>query len=147
MTTTNLNRLELDELRGKGQPKQHCKATFPLLGAHGTKETATVYFEIAPGDNLGMHTDSAEELLVILEGEAEVIIGDEKAKADERTVALVPVMVPHDIINTGDETLKVLGIFGGANNIVATFDYAWMPGEISVIDTEEMTKAQQEQAV
>lgn len=68
LVAVNLQELETTEFIGKEFPKQHCRATFPLVGAHGTQQLATVYFEIAPGDNLGRHTDSAEELLVILEG-------------------------------------------------------------------------------
>ena len=138
MTTTNLKQLELNEFIGKEMPTQHCKATFPMLGAHGTKDSATVYFEIEPGDNLGMHTDSAEEMLLILEGEARVIVGDEACDASQHSIALVPVMVPHDIINTGKSKLRVLGFFGGANHIVATFDHEWTPGDSRIINTQQV---------
>src|SRR5690606_34244008 len=127
MTTINLNDLELNEFIGKHRPAQHCRATFPMFRAHGTKALATVYFEIGPGDSLGRHADSAEERLLILEGEAEVIIDDEKIRAMSRTLALVPAMVPHDVVNVGSGMLKVLGVFGGASDIVATFDHAWLP--------------------
>ncbi len=136
MTTTNLKQLELNEFAGKNRPQQHCKASFPMLGAHGTQSSATVYFEIEPGDNLGMHTDSAEEMLLILEGEGKVIVGDEQSKAGEHSIALVPEMIPHDIVNTGNKKMKVLGFFGGKNHIVATFQHAWMPVDTHVIDTK-----------
>jgi quercetin dioxygenase-like cupin family protein len=135
MTIVNLNQIELNEFIGKEDEKQHCKATFPLFGAHGTQDLATVYFELAPGDNLGMHTDSAEELLVILEGELTASIGKEYSQVAKRDIALVPKMVPHDIRNTGSTTAKVLGVFGGANNIVATFEKEWLPTYSNVVDT------------
>lgn len=135
MTSINLNELELNEFIGKEDSKQHCKATFPLVGFHGSKEIATVYFEIEPGDNLGRHTDSAEELLVVLDGKAEASVGKEKQEAGKGTMVLVPKMVPHDIKNIGSSTLKVLGVFGGANNIVATFDKAILPSESNIVNT------------
>jgi quercetin dioxygenase-like cupin family protein len=135
MTTVNLNQIELNEFIGKEDEKQHCKASFPLFGAHGTKDLATVYFEIKPGDNLGMHTDSAEELLVILEGELTAIVGNEYSQVTKGDIALVPKMVPHDIRNTGNTTARVLGVFGGANNIVATFEKDWLPTYSNVVDT------------
>lgn len=137
MTTVNLNQLELTEFTGKDNPKQHCRATFPMLGAHGTQHSATVYFELEPGDHLGRHTDSAEELLLILEGEVEVSVGDEKGKASQGTIALVPKMVPHDLRNIGSKTARVLGFFGGANNIVATFDETFLPIHSNVVDTAQ----------
>jgi quercetin dioxygenase-like cupin family protein len=137
MKTVNLNELELNEFVGKENTKQHCKATFPMLGAHGTKKSATVYFELAPGDHLGRHTDSAEELLLILEGDVEVSVGDETGPARSGTIALVPEMVPHDIRNTGKTKARVIGFFGGANNIVATFDQTWLPTDSRTVDTEQ----------
>lgn len=139
MTTVNLNEVTLNEFIGKHKVLQHCKATFPMFRINGTKNSATVYFEIEPGDNLGMHTDSAEELLLILEGEGDVIIGNEKVRATERTLALVPVLVPHDIINSGSKKLKVLGFFGGASDIIATFEHTWLPTESNVVDTSQVT--------
>jgi quercetin dioxygenase-like cupin family protein len=112
MTTVNVTEIELNEFIGKEDKEQHCKATFPLVGAHGSKKLATVYFELEPGDHLGRHTDSAEELLVILDGQVEALVGTEKQKA-----------------------AKVLGVFGGANNIVATFDNEMLPTESNVVDT------------
>lgn len=138
MTTVNLNQLELNEFIAQEDEQQHCKATFPLIGAHGSRELATVYFEIEPGDKLGMHTDSAEELLIILEGEMEATIGSERSAVSKGSLALVPKMVPHDLKNTGRTKAKVLGVFGGANNIVATFEKQWLPTYSNVVDTSQL---------
>lgn len=135
MTTVNVNDIELNEFIGKDDKKQHCRATFPLVGAHGSKQLATVYFELEPGDNLGRHTDSAEELLIVLEGKVEATVGSESQKAQGGSLVLVPRLVPHDLKNIGTTTAKVLGVFGGANNIVATFDKAMLPTESNVVDT------------
>ncbi len=135
MVSVDLKKLELNEFVAKNDARQHCKATFPLIGAHGSKDLATVYFEIEPGDSLGRHTDSAEEVLIILSGTAKVEVGDETSSAVEGGMVLVPIMVPHNLTNTGKEKLKVLGVFGGANNIVATFDNIVLPIETNVVDT------------
>lgn len=135
MISVDLNQLELNEFVGKTDKKQHCKATFPLLGAHGTTDLATVYFELQPGDHLGRHTDSAEELLFVLEGDVEVEIGGDVSMASAGNMALVPVMVPHNLKNTGKTKAKILGFFGGANNIVATFEEEIMPINHNVVDT------------
>ncbi|MCB0546901.1 MAG: cupin domain-containing protein [Phaeodactylibacter sp.] len=135
MITTDLNKLELTEFIAKGKPGQRCKATFPLLGAHGTKESATVYFELDPGEELGTHTDSAEELLIILEGTLEARVGTEKGTVSKNQLVVVPKMEPHNFRNVGDGKAKVLGFFGGANNIVATFDQIWWPTGSNQVDT------------
>ncbi len=138
MTTISLEQIELNEFIGKEDSNQHCKATFPLIGAHGSKDLATVYFEIAPGDNLGRHTDSAEELLIILEGNLSASIGNESVDVKRGHIVLVPKMVPHDLLNTGNQNARVLGVFGGANNIVATFEREWLPTHSRVVDTSQL---------
>jgi quercetin dioxygenase-like cupin family protein len=138
MEKANINSLELTEFTGKHDPVQHCHATFPLFGAHGTQSTATVYFELEPGDILGRHTDSAEELLFILEGEVEAEVDGETASLVSGDIALVPKMAPHNLSNKGTTRAKVLGIFGGANQIVATFDQPWLPVDSNTVDTAKM---------
>lgn len=138
MITVNLNTLELMEFTAMEDKQQHCKAAFPLIGMHGSKELATVLIELAPGDNLGRHTDSAEELLVVLEGEVTATIGDDQVAITQGSISLVPKLVPHDLRNTGDRNARVLGVFGGANNIVATFDNEWNPTGSNVVDTSQL---------
>lgn len=140
MTKIDLNNLELNEFTAKENPKQHCKATFPMFAAHGTVDSATVYFELEPGEELGNHTDSAEELLLILQGEVEAIVGDEKGKASQGNLLHVPKLVPHNFKNIGNSKVKVLGFFGGANNIVAKFDKIWLPTESDTVDTSQLIK-------
>ena len=135
MTTINLNELPLNEFIATSDPLQHCLATFPLLGMHGTKKLASVYFEIEPGEHLGTHTDSAEELLVILDGDLEVTAGKETTTISKRGLILVPEMMPHNLRNTGKEKARILGVFGGANNIVATFEKEWLPVHSNVVDS------------
>lgn len=138
MITVNVNEIDLNEFVGKIDRKQHCHATFPLIGVHGSKKIATVYFELAPGDNLGRHTDSAEELLIVLDGKVSVQVGDEKRESTPGSLVLVPEMVPHDITNIGTTTVRVLGVFGGANNIVAKFDQAMLPTGSDIVDTAKL---------
>jgi quercetin dioxygenase-like cupin family protein len=137
MITVDLNNLDLTEFTGKENAGLHCLATFPLFSAHGSENSATVYFELEPGDELGWHTDSVEELLLILKGDVEVSIGDEKGELKEGQIALVPTMVRHNLRNIGSEKARVLGFFGSAN-FVSTFDEVWLPTHSNMVDTAAM---------
>ena len=53
------------------------RVSFPAHSATGTASTATVLFELDPGAELPVHTDSAEELLIVVQGSGEARIGDE----------------------------------------------------------------------
>jgi len=138
MLTVDLNKLNLTEFVAKNNPGQRCKATFPMLSANGTQNSATVYIELDPGEELGTHTDSAEEILLILEGKVDATVGNESGQASKGNLVLVPKMIPHNFKNIGNEKAKVIGFFGGANNIVATFENVWSPTESNMVDTAAM---------
>lgn len=126
MITSNLNTLDLLECWFENDQNTRQKAAFPLYKSTGTNNLAVVYFEIEPGNNLGYHTDSAEEIILILEGEAEATVGDELGKLSKGELALIPAMLPHDVKNTGSDTLKVIGFFSSPN-VVSTFVEPLMP--------------------
>ena len=75
MLSVNLNELPLRTTWTKDEPKQRAHSTFPLLMARENEYTSTVYVELNPGDQLGTHTDSAEEILFIFDGTVEVTVG------------------------------------------------------------------------
>jgi quercetin dioxygenase-like cupin family protein len=126
MYTVRLSELELAEAGYENDPTMRAKASFPFSAATGTKNTAVVYFEVEPGHRLGTHTDSAEELMLILGGTAEVSVGDEQGQVSAGEMAVVPAMVPHSVRNVGDETLRVVGFFS-SSTVMATFDQPLVP--------------------
>jgi quercetin dioxygenase-like cupin family protein len=97
------------------------RGTFPFSAVTGNKNTAMVYVEIAPGDHLPCHTDSAEEIVLILAGVAEVVVGDERGQAQAGEMALIPAMIPHAIYNVGAEPIRMIGFFS-SNTVMSTFD-------------------------
>ena len=90
------------------------RVAFPFHAGTGTAASAAVYFELDPGVAVGTHTDSAEELVVILEGRAEATVGDERGLLQAGDAAVVPASMPHDVRNVGDGPLRVLGFFAGS---------------------------------
>jgi mannose-6-phosphate isomerase-like protein (cupin superfamily) len=127
MQAIDLTTLELMDLESALDPSRRLRVAFPISSATGTAASASVYFELEPGDHVGVHTDSSEEFLVILEGSGEGLVGDEVAPVREGQVVVVPAMVRHDITNTGDGLLRVFGTFAGST-VVSTFEEELAPG-------------------
>jgi quercetin dioxygenase-like cupin family protein len=142
MIAERIDQLELAEVWYENDPTMRLKVNFPFFLGTGTKSTAVVYFEIEPGHRLGNHTDSAEEILLILEGEAEVTLGDEQGRLSAGELALVPAMVPHGLRNVGDETVRVVGFFS-SNVVVSTFDQPMMPFNQRVVGTPPVLEEEQ----
>jgi quercetin dioxygenase-like cupin family protein len=134
MIAERIDQLELAEVWYEDDPTMRIRVNFPFFLGTGTKSTAVVYFEIEPGYRLGTHTDSAEEILLILEGEAEASLGDERGRLSAGEMALVPAMVPHGLRNVGEETVRVVGFFS-SNVVVSTFDQPMMPFHQRVLGT------------
>jgi len=122
----DLNYLELGDAWYENDPAMHVKVNFPLYAATGNESTAVVYFEIEPGHYLGTHTDSAEEILLILAGAVEVTLRDEHGLASTGQAALIPAMAPHSVRNTGNETARCVGFFSSAI-VESTFEQPLMP--------------------
>jgi quercetin dioxygenase-like cupin family protein len=108
------------------------RVSFPFHSATGTASTATVLFELDPGAELPVHTDSAEELLIIVQGTGEARVGDETGRVEKGQVALVPPMAPHGLRNIGEDMLRVFGTFS-SSTVVSTFERPLQAGGPDVI--------------
>jgi len=133
MHVTHTQDAELLAAHHAGDDANVVRATWPVHRGTGARNTAAVYFELAPGAHLGTHTDSSEEVLVVLEGEVEITVGDERARARAGAIAVVPAEVPHDVAAVGGGA-KVLGVFS-SNTIVSVFDDTWVPYGTRVLGT------------
>lgn len=109
------------------------RVTFPINKWTGASDTAVVYFEVEPGDRLARHTDSAEEVLYVVAGDAEAEIGEERGRISTGDLAVIPALVPHGLVNVGVQTLKVVGFFS-ESEIISTFEEPMQPIGESVLN-------------
>ena len=93
----------------------------------GAEASGSSILEVDPGCLLPRHTDSAEEVIVIVAGNANVIVGDESATAGQGAVALVPAGVPHEVRNAGDSLLRFWAIYA-ASDVTTTYSEPVQPG-------------------
>jgi quercetin dioxygenase-like cupin family protein len=136
-----LNQVPSAEFWHDEKPRERGKGGFPLVAIPGTESVGVVYFEIEPGNSLGMHTDSPDEVIVVLTGTACATIGEETGELSAGGLAFIPGMVPHGFENVGDETLRCVGIFPDSN-VVSTFDYVLQPFGTRVLKFKDLVPAQ-----
>jgi len=135
MIARDLQNIEMFDAWHEHDDRLRWRAQFPLMGEPGTESLGSVYFEIEPGDALASHTDSQDEVVVLLSGSGEGTVGDETGQVNTGGMVFIPAMVPHGFRNTGSETIRALGIFAGAN-VVSTFEHDVMPMGIKVFGEE-----------
>jgi len=126
MKTADFGNLEMMDAWYENDPAMRITVNFPFYAATGNQSSAVVYFEIAPDHYLGTHTDSAEEILLILSGSVIATVGEEKGQLSKGQAALIPAMAPHQVRNVGRETARCVGFFSAAS-VVSTFDQPMMP--------------------
>ena len=114
MLGVNVETLELIPMWNDVDPAARARFYFPLHAAVGTQASAVVYFEVEPGEYLATHRDSAEEILLVLEGEGVAWVGDEEMSVGVGSLAVVPALEPHGVRNTGDGVLRAVGFFAAA---------------------------------
>jgi len=118
--TIDTKQMELMEGWFANDRTVHFRANFALWGGDGAEGLSAGYIELDPGQALGEHTDTPEELLIVLDGTVEFSVGTARIRADRGALAVVPAMAPHSIRNIGQIPAKVLGVFPSPG-VVATF--------------------------
>ena len=89
--------------------------TVPLVGkwnAEGNKVTTGITI-FAPGTALPLHTHNVEETVMVIEGEATAVVGEERYDLDVEDVTWVPSGVPHCFINRGQGQMRIYWVYGG----------------------------------
>lgn len=120
MTKIALAELHLTEEWATSDETLRLRADFPLFLGNGTSDSALVYFELEAGKHLGSHSDSAEEIVLVLDGTAEATLGEERLVVGPRELVVIPAGVPHDVLNVGSDVLKAVGFFASAE-VESTF--------------------------
>lgn len=126
MKTIDTNQMMLARGRFASDPSVRFRANFALHGGKRMQNASVVMIDLDPGKAVGTHTDNAEQVLLVLEGEVELMIGDERETAGRGMMAVVPPMVPHSMCNIGDVPARVVGYFASPT-VVTTFAEAFHP--------------------
>ncbi|MCB0877168.1 MAG: cupin domain-containing protein, partial [Solirubrobacterales bacterium] len=90
MQTVQLQQIPLMHFSHTGDETGAADAAWPIHRETGAANTAVVYFELEPGKHLGTHVDSAEEVLFVLGGTVEVVVGDERERVTADGIAVSP---------------------------------------------------------
>ena len=70
-----------------------------------------VLMSIAVEEDIGAEVHKADQILVIVEGQAEVVLNNKHSRAYENYLIFVPAGTQHNIINKGNKPLKLFTIY------------------------------------
>jgi quercetin dioxygenase-like cupin family protein len=118
--------LELSDSWQEGDPSARWRSASGHSPSTGAENSGSSWLEVDPGCRLPRHTDSAEEIIVVLAGEAEIEIGDERSLARAGGLAVVPKCVEHEVRNVGRGALHFAAIYAEPN-VVTTYEEPVQP--------------------
>src|SRR4051812_49929272 len=107
----NVDDLETGPLKSTATDDAAWNGGYFAYGGSKAEQSCTIYFAIPPGDRLGKHVDTAEEVQYILSGSGDLLTDDGTHQIKGGDVFVLPEGVSHDLHNTGSENLCVLAFF------------------------------------
>ena len=87
------------------------KNTFWQKEASRDDNIQIVMMHIAPGEEIGEETHEADQTTFFVSGEAQVVVDGHRTKATPNHVVVIPQGAKHNILNKGDEPLKLFTVY------------------------------------
>jgi quercetin dioxygenase-like cupin family protein len=130
-TPVNVDHLETADLRSTSSQDAEWVGGYFAYGGNGAESSTVIYFAVPPGKRLGRHTDTAEETQYFLAGSGELLLDEGSKPVRTGDVIVLTEGTMHDLHNTGDEDLRVIGFFAAPAVSQHWTDEVW-PGDLTV---------------
>ena len=87
--------------------------TTPLVGSWNRKgnQLTTGMTAFEPGKGIARHSHNVEETVMVLEGQATVVVGDQTFEVEVGDVTWIPAGVPHYFRNRGEGQMKIYWVY------------------------------------
>ena len=89
--------------------------TLPFVGKWNSElnKVTTGMTVFSPGTGIPLHSHNVEESVLVFEGEATAVIGDEEFELTAGQATWVPAGVPHCFRNRGAGSMTIYWVYGG----------------------------------
>jgi putative monooxygenase len=99
------------EVTGERFDSPHAR-TIKHLAAPWTVGTRNIWMGVSkvdPGSSSSLHShDDVEEIFFVISGHGKIRVGNEEEEIEPGSCIYIPTGSPHQLINPGDETLKIV---------------------------------------
>jgi quercetin dioxygenase-like cupin family protein len=121
MITARVDEVELWKGWSEAEPDVAFKFGLVVSAANGPASSQVICVTLEPGKSGGRHAHNAEEILFVLEGTAQLTVGNDWERLCTGGMAVIPAAIAHEPINVGSGPLRFLAIFSRAM-VVHTWD-------------------------
>jgi quercetin dioxygenase-like cupin family protein len=123
------------ELWNEFDPSLRFVAVFPIRDGMGAVASTAVYYILEPGRHTGLHSENAEEVLYVFDGEGEVFVEGSQLQLRGGDFRVFPADAPHDIYAYGDRELRLLSFYPVAL-MESTFQQVLQPVNTNVLTSQ-----------
>jgi quercetin dioxygenase-like cupin family protein len=92
----------------------------------GAQDSGSSLLEVPEGCRLPRHTDSAEEVVVVVAGAAEVEVERQAQRLEAGALAVVPADASHEVRNAGQGPLRFVAVYAGTD-VVTRYEQEVQP--------------------
>ena len=121
MKTVSVSELDLEQAWSESDPTLRTRDGYLLHSEDGTTASSAVLFEVDPGCHIGRHFHTAEEMLLVLDGEVEFSVGDDRATVGRGGLGFAPALVWHNVRCTSAQPARCIGFFAAAS-VASVYD-------------------------
>jgi quercetin dioxygenase-like cupin family protein len=107
-------------------PSMRFVAIFPLTLEETPPASTAAYYIIEPGKHTGLHSDNAEEVVFVAEGEGEVFSVGQTRRLGAGNFLVFPPGIDHDVYARGTDALRLLSFFP-VPEVLSTFQQMILP--------------------
>ena len=76
-----------------------------------SSKSQVVLMSLLPGEEIGIESHDGDQLLYAVKGEGVAVVNGVKEPFEKGTMFCVPAGAEHNVINTGDEPLKLFTVY------------------------------------
>ena len=116
----------LTEMWSDDDPTIRSRSAYVSYWQTGSRSSAAVVFELDPGKSFGRHRHTAEETIIVMEGDVEVLVGEERVRLAAGGLVVAPALVRHDIACVGDSAARCVGVWS-SSSVVSLWDKPLQP--------------------
>lgn len=84
------------------------------------EKSQLVVMSIEPGDEIGMEVHDLDQFIRIEQGSATVTLNGEDHVLEDDFAVVIPAGVEHNVVNTGDEVLKLYSVYSPPEHLDGT---------------------------
>ena len=113
MFVKKLENVPIEEVKAGSKTKRQV-----LIGPEEAPNFAMRKFSIEPGGEMPMHTNPVEHEQLVLNGKADIVIGEQKFIVEKDDIVLIPAGVPHSYKTLGDEPFEFLCVVPNKQDVI-----------------------------